>query len=260
MAFIGNGAQLTDLDAGDIASGTVPTARLASGTANSTTYLRGDQTWATVQGGPNPLHGRQVFTSSGTFSVPTGVTNVKVTVIGAGGNGGNGTNSWSDGGGGGAGGYVVDYVNVTSGGTASVTVGTNGGTRTSSFAGGSTITATGGSNGNNAPGYGDTSPVWKGADAPASVFGLTYYLGGVVRDGDNAFYSAGLAMSTTANTRTGGAGSCWYHGVGVGGATRSSSGSRQNPLGYGAGGGGGFSANPYTGGAAGSNGLVIVEW
>jgi hypothetical protein len=32
----------------DIQSGTVATARLASGTANSTTYLRGDQTWATV--------------------------------------------------------------------------------------------------------------------------------------------------------------------------------------------------------------------
>lgn len=37
--------------AGDIASGTVATARLGSGTASATTYLRGDQTWATVAGG-----------------------------------------------------------------------------------------------------------------------------------------------------------------------------------------------------------------
>jgi len=34
-----------------IASGTVDTARLGSGTANSGTYLRGDQTWAAVTGG-----------------------------------------------------------------------------------------------------------------------------------------------------------------------------------------------------------------
>jgi hypothetical protein len=58
MAFIGNGAQLTSLEAGDIASGTVATARLASGTANSSTYLRGDQTWATISGGVTSLNGQ----------------------------------------------------------------------------------------------------------------------------------------------------------------------------------------------------------
>ena len=34
MAFIGNGAQLTDLDAGDIASGTLPIARGGTGTSS----------------------------------------------------------------------------------------------------------------------------------------------------------------------------------------------------------------------------------
>jgi hypothetical protein len=37
--------------ASEITSGTVATARLGSGTANPTTFLRGDQTWATPDGG-----------------------------------------------------------------------------------------------------------------------------------------------------------------------------------------------------------------
>ncbi len=49
--FSGSGASLTSLNASNLGSGTVPTARLGSGTANSTTYLRGDQTWATISGG-----------------------------------------------------------------------------------------------------------------------------------------------------------------------------------------------------------------
>ena len=47
-SFSGSGANLTNLDASDLASGTVPTARLGSGTASSSTFLRGDSTFATV--------------------------------------------------------------------------------------------------------------------------------------------------------------------------------------------------------------------
>ncbi len=46
-----SGVNLTSLNASNLASGTVGTARLATGTADSTTYLRGDQTWATVTAG-----------------------------------------------------------------------------------------------------------------------------------------------------------------------------------------------------------------
>ena len=47
-----SGANLTALNATQLTSGTVPVLRLgASGTRDATTYLRGDNTWATVSGG-----------------------------------------------------------------------------------------------------------------------------------------------------------------------------------------------------------------
>jgi hypothetical protein len=92
----------------------------------------------------------QVFTSTGTFTVPAGVSAVKVTVVGGGGGGGRGLDSSSSGGGGGGAGFGFKWITgLTAGATVSVTVGaggaqqTNGGT--SSF--GAYISATGGSAG-----------------------------------------------------------------------------------------------------------------
>jgi hypothetical protein len=46
--FSGDGSSVSALNASNISSGTVPTARLASGTANSSSFLRGDGTWSVV--------------------------------------------------------------------------------------------------------------------------------------------------------------------------------------------------------------------
>jgi hypothetical protein len=111
--------------------GTVGITQLsATGTASSTTYLRGDNTWAPI--------------TTGT------VTRVNYVVIAGGGGAGG-----SFGGGGGAGGYLEGLATVASGSAITVTVGAGGTGATSNVAGvqGSdsvfgSITATGGGYGN----------------------------------------------------------------------------------------------------------------
>ena len=51
LATDGSGASLTSLNASELGSGTVPTARLGTGTASSSTFLAGDNTWGAAGGG-----------------------------------------------------------------------------------------------------------------------------------------------------------------------------------------------------------------
>jgi hypothetical protein len=68
----GAGGGLTGINASNISSGTVATARLGSGTANASTFLRGDQTYAVVSSGTLiPAGTVMIF---GQTAAPTGFT------------------------------------------------------------------------------------------------------------------------------------------------------------------------------------------
>ena len=70
-AFYGNGANLTNLNGSNIASGTVPVARIGTGTKNTSTFYRGDGTFATVTPPAitaisNPTNNRIITSEGGT--------------------------------------------------------------------------------------------------------------------------------------------------------------------------------------------------
>jgi hypothetical protein len=79
--FSGPGSALTSLDASNLGSGTVPTARLGSGSASGTTYLRGDQTWATVSAGPAGNDTEVQFNDGGVMAGDSGLTWNKTTNV-----------------------------------------------------------------------------------------------------------------------------------------------------------------------------------
>lgn len=159
----------------------------------------------------------QVFTNSGTFTVPAGVTKVKVTVVGGGGNGAvyGGTIGY----GGAGGGLAIKICDVTPSDAISVTVASSGGT--SSF--GSYCSATGGANGGNGtvagpiPGIGvdgDINASGSSTERPSNTAssskgGDSFFCGGA-----QPFYNA---TGTSKNGTLGGGGSSGNAGSSAGG-------------------------------------------
>ena len=144
---------------------------------------------ATTSGFDSGLASVQTFTSSGTWTRPTGITKVIVEVQGAGAGGNNGLASSAYSTGGSAGGYVKKLIDVSSISTATITIGAKGtgsATRTGNDGGDSiwsdgTNTLTGGGGSAGTSGGGEASGL--GGSATGGDLNLT---------GGNASNSASL--------------------------------------------------------------------
>ena len=216
-----------------------PTAPTATPLSNNTLLATTAYCDNAVSASASPIISRQaVFTTSGTWTVPPGVTTVWATGCGGGGGGGGGVGSGTGGGGGGGAQAVlkqaltvvpgtVETVTVGAGGTAGSTSGAGGAGGTTSF--GSLLSLAGGGAGLHSGG---------GAGAAGGTGGVAGIAG--------QFDSHGISF--------GGAGGGSLFGGG--GSCGQSTGVGQNASGYGAGGGGGSTGAAGTG----AGGLLMLEW
>lgn len=188
----------------------------------------------------------QVFTSSGTFTIPSGVTKLKMTIVGGGGNG-RGGSAYVNGGGGGGGAAIKYLAGITPGNTLTVTVGAAAGT--SSVASGTqsitTVSATGGS-----------TPT---VDTTAGI-------GGVGSNGDlnlkgsgggSGMVSIDISPCGSAYAMSGNGGSSIFGG---GAPNRSDAGAGSAGGNYGGGGSGSQGLGGTASGGAGAAGVVLIEW
>ncbi len=232
-----------------LGNGTTAVNFVAPGTTGNVLTSNGT-TWVSQapSGGGGSYAGpqAQAFVANGTFTIPSGITRLKVTVVGGGGGSGGGAGGCfgvNPSGGGGAGGASISYLTgLTPGATIAVTVG-GGGT-----AGGGTAGGTGGTS-QIASGT-QTITTRSATGGSGSTYATSGSLGG----------TGGLGSGGTLNLR-GMAGD----GVAVVGAIANGGGSffggGRNAINQaGQYGGGGPGSNVNNAGYAGSAGVVLFEW
>lgn len=184
------------------------------------------------------IAGSELFTSSGTFTVPTGVTRVFVTMIGGGGGGAKGQSSGNNGsGGGGSGAIFINFpFTVIPAAELTVTVGAGGA--------GSTTTAAGAT--------GATS-VFDSLNTVGGAGGVFGGVGGAGGGSTITFCILGRDGATTTGT-SGADGAGTPFGAGGAGGDPAAAAAANT------GGGGGGGDNNDKNGAAGGSGIVLVQW
>jgi hypothetical protein len=187
--------------------------------------------WASFNNKGNGGRG-QSFTTSGTFTIPTGITTLKVTVQGGGGNGASGASR-----GGSSGATAIVYLTgLTPGNTIGVTVAAVAGN--SSIQSGTQAITTVTANGNGGSATNGTINM-SGAVGSWYSYDGTFYTGGT--GGSSIFGGAGSGGNNTLGTQNG------YAATGYGSG------------GGGAGGSGGCGIT-WTSGGSGAQGIVIFEY
>ena len=220
-----------------------PTAPTPASTDNSTTLA----TTAFVKSaiGTNATaFTMQVFSASGSFTVPAGITQVRARSWGGGGGGGGSSGSNTAGSGGGGGGYAEGWLTVTPAQVLTITIGTGG---------------TGGSGSGNGVAGGNTTIAGTGVNVITNGGG-----GGIGSSsyGASPGGAGGTASGGTLNLSGGAGGSGFTTGggegyPGIGGGTFST------PSSFVAGitpGGGGVAGSNGGSGSNGASGSVILEW
>lgn len=212
----------------------------------------------------------QTFTSSGTFTVPAGVTSIVVECWGAGGAGGGTTANSSRGGGGGAGGaYARKTISVNEGETYTVTVGgvtagaqSAGATGAPSWFGDPSLVYAQGGAGGAAPNGGTAA---GGTGSAAASIGDVVFPGGSGANGTTTASGGGGGGAGSggaggnASGTTAGTGTAEYGGNGATGRTTGGNGSAGFI--YGGGGSGAYvNNNTNRTGGSGAQGLVVVSW
>jgi hypothetical protein len=113
---------ITKVTSGVLADDAVGVASLsATGTASASTFLRGDNAWASAAGFNDVTVG-----VTGVYTVPTDITKLLVIITGGGGSGAAGITATANGGGGCSAGTVMARVTVVAGDTITIAIGAGG--------------------------------------------------------------------------------------------------------------------------------------